>query len=261
VALRLVRRVLDLDRRGVAALPGIPRRRAETLPAAALLMQQVLQRLEPERVVFSAVGLREGLLFAGLDAAELAKDPLVEGAGDLGRAGSRAPGIGAAMAEWTAGLFSAENEAERRLRLAACAVADIGWLETRDSRARDAFFMLAHYPFLGVEHADRVFLAGAVFVRYGGDLTDKPVRDLRPLMPDAGWQRAEVLGLALQVGFRLSGGAPGLLEGTSLGVTGGELRLVVPDASLVPEVDAIKSSLKPLARVLGVKGTRIVTSR
>jgi exopolyphosphatase/guanosine-5'-triphosphate,3'-diphosphate pyrophosphatase len=260
VALKLISRMLELDRRGLAALPGIPRRRVETLPSAALLLQRLLTRLEPERVVFSALGLREGLLFDELGPEELAKDPLIEGAEDFGRARNRAAATGSAMAAWTSRLFTGESQSERRLRLAACAVSDVGWLETRDSRARDAFFMLAHYPFLGADHADRVFIAATIFIRYDGDPTDKPVRQLRPLMSESGWKRAEVLGRALQVGYRLSGGAPGLLEGTSLDVRGNELRLAIPDESLVPEFADLKSSLKVLAQALGVKGYRVDTA-
>ena len=50
----------------IAALPGVPVRRVNTLPAAALVFERVLKCLKPERVVFSALGLREGWLFSQL---------------------------------------------------------------------------------------------------------------------------------------------------------------------------------------------------
>ena len=50
----------------LAATPGVPERRARTLPAAALVLDRVLKRLAPERVVFSALGLREGFLYSQL---------------------------------------------------------------------------------------------------------------------------------------------------------------------------------------------------
>ena len=47
--------------------PGVQSRRARSLPSAALVLDRVLKRLAPERVVFSALGLREGLhLFKAL---------------------------------------------------------------------------------------------------------------------------------------------------------------------------------------------------
>jgi exopolyphosphatase/guanosine-5'-triphosphate,3'-diphosphate pyrophosphatase len=259
-ACRLVRHIGGLEPRAVERLPGLPSRRGETLPAAAQLMERLLDRLRPERVVFSALGLREGLLFEALGPAELAKDPLVAGARDLGRARSRTTGIGEAMAAWTAPLFRDEPAEAARLRLATCAVADVGWLETRDSRARDAFFMLAHYPFLGADHADRVAIAYAVALRYEGRPDDRPLRPLLALLRPEQRRRAEMLGQALDVGFRLCGGAPRLLAGSRLELGEGELRLEVPDAGLVPEVDVLGDRLEGLARSLGLGRARILIS-
>ena len=258
-ALKLTRDLLELDRKGLAKLAGMPKRRVDTLPAAALLFQRVIERLEPERIVFSALGLREGLLFSELEPDELAKDPLIEGARDLGLQRSRAPGIGDAVAAWTALLFAGEEPAAARMRLAACLVSDVGWLETRDSRARDAFFALAHYPFLGVGHVERVFIAYAIFLRYEGDPDDKPVRALLTVLSDEERRRAEILGRALQVAYRLSGGAPGLLDGTGLLEKKGELRLEIPDLALVPELDSLKSRLRELAHTLRLSRMRVVT--
>jgi exopolyphosphatase/guanosine-5'-triphosphate,3'-diphosphate pyrophosphatase len=254
----LAHMVGGLDRAGILDLPGLPRRRAETLPAAALLLDRVIARLDPARVVFSAVGLREGVLFAALPADELVKDPLIVGAHELGRARSRAPGIGPAMASWTASLFRTETVEQARLREAACAVSDVGWLETRDSRARDAFFMLAHYPFLGVRHPDRVAIAYAVFIRYEGTPDDPPVRPLLAMLPESERQRAESLGRALQLGYRLCGGAPAMLQGSMLRGMSGEIRLELSEAVLAPEGDSLKVRLRALARSLGVPRWRIV---
>lgn len=259
-ARRLVRRIGELEPREVLRLPGLPSRRGETLPAAALLLARLLERLRPERVVFSALGLREGVLFDALDPAELAKDPLIEGARDLGRARSRAPGIGEAMAAWTAPLFAGEPAEAARLREAACLVSDVGWLETRDSRARDAFFMLAHYPFLGAGHAERVAIAYAVALRYDGRPDDRPLRPLLALLAPEQRRRAEALGRALLIGYRLSGGAPRLLDGSSLAIDGRQLRLVVPDQALVPEAEPLDDRLEALARSLDLARARAVAA-
>jgi exopolyphosphatase / guanosine-5'-triphosphate,3'-diphosphate pyrophosphatase len=55
-----------LSKRGVATLPGIPASRIATLPAAALVMDRVLKALSPERVIFSSLGVREGVLYSQL---------------------------------------------------------------------------------------------------------------------------------------------------------------------------------------------------
>src|SRR5208282_1688078 len=58
--------LLRLSPAKLAATPGVPERRTRTLPAAAMVLDRVLKRLGPERIVFSALGLREGILYSQL---------------------------------------------------------------------------------------------------------------------------------------------------------------------------------------------------
>ena len=74
-AITLGRSIAALDDDELQTVPGMPGRRTETVRAAALLLERVVRRLEPKRVVFSAFGLREGRAFLRLSAAELAEDP------------------------------------------------------------------------------------------------------------------------------------------------------------------------------------------
>src|SRR6516225_908334 len=111
-----------LSKRDVAALPGIPTSRIVTLPAAALVMDRVLKALSPERVIFSSLGVREGVLYSQLRPAEQALDPLLEGAREFGAARARVPEFASALVRWTDDLFPVETSAERRLRVAACSL-------------------------------------------------------------------------------------------------------------------------------------------
>jgi exopolyphosphatase/guanosine-5'-triphosphate,3'-diphosphate pyrophosphatase len=54
----------------LAGLPGPARAAGRTTAAAALVLDRLLKRLQPERVVFSALGLREGWLYSQLTDAE-----------------------------------------------------------------------------------------------------------------------------------------------------------------------------------------------
>ena len=107
------------------ALAGVTDRRARTLPAAALMLDRVLKRLAPERVVFSALGLREGFLYSQLTTQEQYLDPLVEGAQLVGLPLARVPDFAPALLPWTAALFPSETTAETRLRVAVCALSEI----------------------------------------------------------------------------------------------------------------------------------------
>src|SRR5271170_7576055 len=86
----------------LATTPGVTERRARTLPAAALALDRLLKHLAPERVIFSALGLREGFLYSQLSREEQYFDPLVEGAQLIGLPLARVPEFAAGLVSWTA---------------------------------------------------------------------------------------------------------------------------------------------------------------
>src|SRR5690606_35484131 len=135
-ALTLGRTIAGLDERALAQLPGVPRRRLDTLRGAGLLLAAVVRRLEPARIVFSVTGLREGRLFARLDPHERAKDRLLAGVAQLGATVHQLPGIGPAMAGWSEGILREETPSWRRLRHAVPYVSDTSWRGHPESRAR-----------------------------------------------------------------------------------------------------------------------------
>jgi exopolyphosphatase/guanosine-5'-triphosphate,3'-diphosphate pyrophosphatase len=244
----------------LAVLPGVPTRRARTLPAAALVMDRVLKRLEPERVVFSALGVREGWLYQQLPSGERYLDPLVEGAQVLGLPQARVPEFGPALARWTEDLFPGEAPADRRLRVAACALSDIGWRDHPEFRAVDSFHRLVQFPFIGLEHAERVFLAAVIHARYAGGPDDPRLAPADDLLSASARRRAQILGRAMLLGYRVSGGVPEILEGARLRITTDEVRLEVGRTARVPDSEVVADRLKLLASALGVRRTKIVES-
>src|SRR5262245_35430465 len=96
---------------------------------------------------------------------------------------SRVPEFASALVRWTDCLVARESPAERRLRLAVCALSDIGWRDHRDVQAFECFNRLLEFPFIGVEHAERVFIATAIHARYGGDLDDARLAPAIRLLP------------------------------------------------------------------------------
>ncbi|MEM8914648.1 MAG: Ppx/GppA family phosphatase, partial [Pseudomonadota bacterium] len=111
---RELRRMIDVIARqgdtSLAKLPGVSKRRLETLPYAALLLSRLLRRLKPDRVVFSAYGLREGHLYSLLPAKQQALDPLLHSAGKVD---ARHFSIthGDDIHEWLTPLFVGESAA------------------------------------------------------------------------------------------------------------------------------------------------------
>ena len=238
------KRLWGLSPEELAAQPGVPARRLATIPAAALVLDRLLRRLEPERVVFSALGLREGWLYAQLSEAERYLDPLVEGAQIVGMAGARVPAFGAALARWTDGLFPGETPADRRLRLAACALTDIAWRSHGDVQAEESFHRLLQFPFIGIDHLERVYLAAVVHARYGGGAGAPATASALALLSAAQRRRARVLGRTLRLAHRLSGCVGGMLETASLHVEAGLVRLEIRSSAGIPDSDTLKSRLR-----------------
>lgn len=257
-ARELARTILKAPPEDVAKLPGVPGRRAETIQAAALVLDRLVKAMAPSRVVFSALGLREGWLHACLPLAEQTLDPLLVGAAAFGRPRARVPHIGEAMQDWTAPLFAGETEAEGRLRLAACELSDFGWRDHPELRALQSFHRLTQFPFVGLDHAERVFLATAIHSRYGGSDTAPEIQPALQLLAPAERQRAVVLGRALQLGYRFSGSVPELLAHARLALAGDTLRLVVGTVEDVPDTEPVRVRLKNLAKALGLRRTEII---
>jgi exopolyphosphatase/guanosine-5'-triphosphate,3'-diphosphate pyrophosphatase len=238
----------------VARLPGVSGRRADTLPAAALVLDRVLRALRPGRVVFSALGVREGWLYAQLSARERYFDPLVEGAQGWGMALARVPAFAPALVRWTAGLFPGEVPATTRLRVAACAISDIAWRDTDDFRAQEAFRRVAQFPFIGLDHGERLWLAAAIHARYAGRVDDPALAPAFARIAPGLLRRARVPGSAFLVGYRFSGSVPEILESSRLTVERDRVVLQVGSAARGPDSEALMARLRLLARAAGVAG-------
>ena len=239
-------------------MPGVSARRARTLPAAALTLDRVLKRLAPDRVIFSALGLREGLLYSQLDEAERYLDPLVEGAQLIGLPLARVPEFARSLAAWTADLFQNEKPAEQRLRVAVCALSDIAWRDAADLRAEESFRRLLLFPFIGVDHAERVFLAAAVHARYAGRPDAPWLTPAIGLISPAMQRRAQILGRAILLAYRFSGVVPAVLQSAKLLLEPDCVRLEVSPAARAPDSEVVVDRLRFLAAAVGAKRTEIV---
>ena len=242
----------------LARMPGVASRRVPTLPAAAILMERLIKHLGPERIVFSALGLREGWLYAQLPAAERYLDPLVEGARLFGLHLARVPAFATALARWTEDLFPGEVAADKRLRLAVCAVSDLAWRDHPDVRAEESFRRLLQFPFIGLDHAERVFIALAIHARYAGQLDARWVKSAVSLLSPSLRRRAMILGRVILLGYRFSGGVPEILADAHLRVGADTVRLEVGTAGRVPDSEVVGDRLKLLADAIGVRRTEVV---
>lgn len=252
--LKLAKSIARMTPEEVAGLPDVPSRRIETLSASALVMWRLLRKLKPERVVFSALGLREGWLYAQLDEDERYRDPLIEGALAMGLPDARVAEFPEALGRWTEDLFPGEVMSDRRIRMAVCALTDIAWRDHQKVRASDSFLRILQFPFIGITHPERAFLAAAIMARYGGKPAKLDTSASDILTPNE-IKKAEILGRALLVGHRFSASVPEILGHARLVIGSDAVRLEITRGSDVPDSDAVQTRLSQMAKILGLDAT------
>ncbi len=261
--LKLVEVVRRQSRKSLERLEDAAARRAETLPYAAVVLEQVMLAGAFERVILSALGLREGVLVERLSPEALAMHPLIAAAEALAGRWAGVRVFGRALERWIAPMFESQTSVfalgrEAVLRGAAARLADIGGPLHPDQRAEIMFDLVLRAPLAAISHCERAFLAAAIHHRY----TKAPPRQagayLRLLSEDS-QAAAAALGAALRLGADLSGRSETLLAAFEIGVADGALTLRVKKnmAHLVTEtaqrrLDYAAASLGLLAQ------TRIV---
>lgn len=226
-ALNACRFVASQSRRSLEAVEGVSRKRAETLPHAAVVLERLIVALGMERVVLSAYGVREGLLFEAMDEATQALDPLVEGCAALTiRTGADAA-LGPMLDRWLAPVFDALpaqfGDRDPILRAAACRLADLGARLHPDHRADLVFEQVLRAPVAGQTHAERAFLAVAAFSRHTSSNNVPEPGIINRLLPDEGRKRARALGAAIRLGSDLTGRDSTLLAHTRLALKDGRV--------------------------------------
>jgi exopolyphosphatase/guanosine-5'-triphosphate,3'-diphosphate pyrophosphatase len=254
----LARLVGQMGKRSLSRLPGVPRRRLETLPFAGLLLEKVLQRAKPEEVVFSANGLREGWLFERLPDALRKQDPLIAAARDWAGRDGRFGDLGVPIAAWTDAIFPNEADSLRRLRQVACHLSDIAWRDHPDYRAEQALYKVLRAPQLYAMHDERVYLAYALSVRYGGLANNAEAERQSGMLEPRQKARAEALGHALRLAYAVSAGTEAMLERSKLEFLEGDLVLYLPDEAQVPSGQVLERRLDTLGQALGATRTRVV---
>lgn len=244
------------SKKSLEKIATVSRKRLDVVPVAARVLHRLLKRIAPRHLVFSAFGLREGHLYGLLGEAEQRADPLLAGCADLAAANRRFGADGEELFAWTAPLFAEESEERRRLRRAAALLSDIAWHEHPDYRADMALRGVLYMPVAGVDHDGRAYLAATVHARYGGDGGSDL---LQRLLDDDALNAARRSGLALRLGYTLSGGVPGVLARNKLGIENGTLVLELwPEGgrrfgeSVQRRLDALGRSLGKRTEVRGV---------
>ena len=225
--------------------------RLRVTPYGGLVLQRLIRFTGARRVILSAFGLREGVLFAHLPASRRSQDPLLDACAALERRHARCPGYGDELYRWLRPLFPEFRRRRRRLMRAACLASDVEWREHPDYRAAIAFEALMRVDVAGVDHAQRLFLALALLFRHKGARRAAARLDVLGLVEERWLQAAERLGRAMRVAGHFTGSSTGILPHCPLRLEDDRLVLSVDDrfAGLVGEV--VATDLDSLGQLLG----------
>jgi len=241
--LRKLVKALDPRLAGAAAPP-----RLATSPLAAMMLELLVEELEPSQLIVSTYGIREGILYSKLKAKVRRIDPLLEEARDSGGGEHRFGQHGDLLDQWIDPLFDDPPEM-RRLRRASCLLADVAWQANPGFRADRGIEMALHGNWVAVNPAGRVVMAQALSSNFGRDRLPDP--RLAGLVKNGLLERAHSWGLAMRLGQRLSGGVASVLKKTSLETSDGILRLNVARGEEALIGDAVERRLARLADAVG----------
>ncbi|QIG80316.1 Ppx/GppA family phosphatase [Stakelama tenebrarum] len=248
---RLGRTVSHVSKAKLKSVAGLSSGRIATLGDAQALLTSVLKHLKSTRSVVSAYGLREGLLFSTLSPEARREDPLIAAAREEGDRLGRFPGHGDLLNQWVEPLFDDETPDLRRLRHVSCLLADVGWRANPEFRAERGLDTALHGNWVAIDSTGRAVLAQALFTALGGgQQSPEPLPQLAS--PDL-LRRAQLWGLAIRLGQRISGGAESALRRCSLKLGNARLAVKVAPEDAALYGDSVERRHKTLAEALGVE--------
>lgn len=244
------RRLAELNPAELGKLPGVPASRAAGLPDAAAMLLVMLAELQPDGVVFSSWGLREGLLFQRLSALAQQQDPLLAAIGHFTGPRGGSPTLAAMIAAWTADVARGTGDGSERLRMASMMLGLAAARLEPNLRLRHAYDWAMDKRWVALDPAGRARMAAALMGSCGKPgVTDGLLR----LASEADLREATGWGLALRLCRRLGAGTPASLMGSALKREDDKLVLCVEPERAQLASDGVTGDLKTLAQWLGLQ--------
>jgi exopolyphosphatase/guanosine-5'-triphosphate,3'-diphosphate pyrophosphatase len=223
--------------------------RIPALPGAAALLAGIVRLLEPSQLVTSIYGLREGLLYDQLSAAEKHQDPLIAATRFEGERLARFPFHGDALADWIAPVFAGQSDGDARLCRAACLLSDSVWNVNPEYRADHALDHALDGNWPNVTASDRAVIAAALWTVHAGKRSLPEM--LANLAKPGALAQAVIWGLAIRLAQRLDGGTGGALADSRIDGDGDILRLHLSRQAVRLRSNSVQRRLQALGDALG----------
>jgi exopolyphosphatase/guanosine-5'-triphosphate,3'-diphosphate pyrophosphatase len=252
--LQLVERV---DAKTLKDIESVSEARRPLLSYGAIVLQEIIRLGRPKTVAISALGVREGLLYERLQPNARREDALLSASRDLNFLRSRAPKHGQELCDWTDRFMETlglpETETDRRIRHAACLLADIGWRAHPDYRGEQSLTMATYAAFVGLDHPARAYIGLSIFFRHDGISPEKASPRLRDLAGARLFERARLLGALMRIAYPVTVAMAGVLPRTPLTVRGSQVVLQLPESLAPLANERLTGRVKAVAKLLNLE--------
>lgn len=243
-----------VDSDALDAIGTVNAQRRPLLAYGAIVLREIIERAKPRNIVFSAAGVREGLLFERLSPRDQAEDPLLVAATQFNFLRSRAPAHAVELADWTEAFWRSIGVAdladEARLRRASCLLGDVAWRGHPDYRGAQSSDLIVNAAVLGVDHPGRAFMALVNAIRHDG-LNETVTAPLRILVSARMQDHARILGACLRVAYSVSASMPGILPRAPMAATKREIVLTLPSDLASLRSERLSNRMKQLGKLIG----------
>ncbi|MEL7542394.1 MAG: Ppx/GppA family phosphatase [Pseudomonadota bacterium] len=253
---RFVRDLQDMPIDFFGGAEDISKSRVEVVPYGAAVLHRLIKRMRPSSIVICATGIREGLVYSRLAKSERKEDAFLATCRLLASYRARNPDYADDLISWTDRLFQAakitESAEEKRLRHAACLVADLGWRSHPDYRSQQSVGVLENAASTSIDHVGIAFLSLVIYFRHEGLVRDDFSNRFRSLIPRAMQKRARILGAAIRAAQALSVGETGILPAAKLKIKDEQLMITLTEDHANLRGERLYNRFKVLAKELSL---------
>ncbi len=247
-ALKLARKLAALPAEEPQSLDGVPSSRAAGLPAAAAMLQIMIETLGTDGIIISAWGLREGLLFERLEPAAREADPLLAAITHFTTPRGGSLSGATMMAGWTSSIVSSLGNGSERLRLAAAMLTKAQTRLEPNMRLKHSIDWALDKRWIGIDHRGRALIAAAL---RGACARPEPTADLLRLASAEELREAAAWGLAFRLCRRIGAGSRASMLTSRLLREDGKLILWLDESRQQLASDSVIADLGKLAAWLG----------
>ncbi|MDC0074416.1 hypothetical protein OAK17_06155 [Alphaproteobacteria bacterium] len=194
--LKLCKFLSRLSKSSLDKIKIISKQRLKNIPFSALVMENILLKAKPSKIIFSTYALREGLVFQKLTEKEKSKESLESSVITIMKYENISYEGYEEIYNWIEPIIKDYPEKEKRLIKALIIVSDIAFKVHKNFKGEYAYKKILFSQIRGVDHFELSYLAISLCSRYRGDSIIYKSNNL--LQPQE-IKRANIIGSAIDL--------------------------------------------------------------